>query len=206
LPLAANVISLHVFFAPPTLDCAPAYVTRHCLTGRFAVGAAVQTYPLPFQTLPLSRPSCIGHTLALESNDHLRLRLSGHSQPSWCLSHPPSGPIPMRVFGIVCLNDHSHYLNFRPGFRSLSCFLARACHDLIWNRYSSIRFPPPSPRLLHFPEPTNSAPDSRTNSTALLVRPHFRFRTHIRYLACIQSLHFTDINRSSPELPALNTR
>ena len=72
-------------FAPPTLDCAPAYVTRHCLTGRSVVGAAVQTLPPSIQTLPLSRPSCIGHTLALESNDHLRLRLSGHSQPSRCL-------------------------------------------------------------------------------------------------------------------------
>ena len=48
----------------------------------------------------------------------------------------------MRVFGIVCLNDHSHYLNFRPGFRSLSCFLARACHDLIW--IAIVAFVPPS--------------------------------------------------------------
>ena len=125
------------------------------------------------------------------------------------LSYPPSGPIPMRLYGIVCLDDHSHYLSFRPGFRSLSSFLACACREPDLDRGRSIVvFDPPSlpPRLPHFPEPTKFRSRQPHNSTALLVRPHFRFRTHIRYLACIQSLHFTDINRSSPELPALNTR
>jgi hypothetical protein len=51
----------------------------------------------------------------------------------------------MRLYGIVCLDDHSHYLNFRPGFRSLSSFLARACHNLDLDRGRSIvAFDPPS--------------------------------------------------------------
>jgi hypothetical protein len=112
-----------------------------------------------------------------------------HSLPG-AFSYPPSGPIPMRVFGIVCLNDHSHYLNFRPGFRSLNCFLARACHDLIWIAIVAIRSPPSLSSAPAFSRTHQLRFRQPHNSTALLVRPHFRFRTHIRYLACIQSLQF----------------
>ena len=63
------------------------------------------------------------------SKDHLRLRLGGHSQPVRLLI-PADWPRPnCPAFG---MNDHLHDLDLSPGFRSLSCFVARAYTDLIW--------------------------------------------------------------------------
>jgi hypothetical protein len=76
----------------------------------------------------------------------------------------------------VCLNDHSHYLNFRPGFRSLGCFLARACHDLIW--IAIVAFDPPSLSSASyiFQNPPNSAPTqldgTACQATLSLSHPH----------------------------------
>lgn len=156
-------------------------LTCHSLTGPYAIvcGCAKKEGK---GTLPF----CVGCRCWIRLHGHPCTPLTGRP-------HPAAPPIPAEWSRYACLWDSVqwmttlHYLNLTvPASRSLSYFLLSCMHDLIWldrGRYSTIPVPPllgfVFSRTHHLRSHTATAP------SALLVRPHFRFCIHIRFLACL---------------------